>query len=316
MSFNGKITLLKRWISIVLGKNRVTVEQGIGKFYSKNGIEGYYNDLTGKVSDKTILDSRGIPVNMIEGSKLVYFPISIFQYALGLWDLLIKTNKVEYSGHFIVITDWIVEHQQENGSWNCFAPIGYKKLTVSSMGQGEAISVLLRAFKLTGEIKYADAAEKAINFMMLPVESGGTLRIEEDDYIFEEYADIEGVKKSVLNGWIFSLFGVYDYIKYKNDKNIEDVFRKSINSLKSNLEEYDIGYWSYYDKTKRIASPAYHELHIILLKTIADITEDNYFLDVAKRWESYSNNKGKMICAIVRKAVQKLQESPEGIIIK
>ena len=89
----GKIALIKRWSNILLNKNCVAVLQGEGKIYSKETISGYYNDLTGKVSSNTLLDDNGIAVNIISNNKKVYFPISIFQYALGLWDLYLLTNK-------------------------------------------------------------------------------------------------------------------------------------------------------------------------------------------------------------------------------
>ena len=208
----GKIALIKRWSNILLNKNCVAVLQGEGKIYSKETISGYYNDLTGKVSSNTLLDDNGIAVNIISNNKKVYFPISIFQYALGLWDLYLLTNKNEYLNNFLKQCEWIRDHQLENGSWNCFGPIGYKVYTVSSMGQGEAISVLLRAYQNTHEKKWLDSAKKALEFMVIPVHQGGTLFKEGDDYVFEEYPGNDE-KRSVLNGWIFSLFGIYDYLK-------------------------------------------------------------------------------------------------------
>ena len=77
MGFKGKITLVKRWMKMAVGRNSVAVKQGIGKCYSIDDIEGYYNDLTGKISGNTLLDENGIPVNIIEGNKKDYFPISI-----------------------------------------------------------------------------------------------------------------------------------------------------------------------------------------------------------------------------------------------
>ena len=90
----GKIALLKRWTKILSKKNCVAVHQGEGKIYSKEQISGYYNDLTGKISPNTILDDNGVVINIIANNKRVYFPISIFQYALGLWDLYLLTKNI------------------------------------------------------------------------------------------------------------------------------------------------------------------------------------------------------------------------------
>lgn len=316
MGWSGKITLIKRWIGIISGKNRVAVHQKKGKYYSKEKIAGYYNDLTGKVNEKTLLDSNGIPVNLIEGNRTVYFPISIFQYALGVWDLYMETQNEEYKTHFLVLCEWIVENQRKDGSWNCFGPIGYEKMTVSSMGQGEAISVLVRAYQLNSEKKWIKAAKEAIYFMIRPLEEGGTLRISGTDYCFEEYADLEGTKQGVLNGWIFSLYGVYDFLKLVNDEKIHEIYTKSVDTLKRQLENYDMSYWSYYDKTGRIASPAYHELHVELLSVLSDITNEAFFEEIAKRWKQYQNSSFNKWRAIFKKALQKLGESSEGIIVQ
>lgn len=310
------ITLLKRWIGIATGKNRVAVKQGEGRFYSKSEVLGYYNDLTGKINDQTLLDDNGIPVNIIEGGQKVYFPISIFQYALGLWDLYLETKDEDRKNHFLCLCQWIIEAQREDGSWNCFGPIGYKRLTVSSMGQGEAASVLLRAYRYTGEDKWLEAAKKAITFMLIDVEDGGTLLREGNDFILEEYANAYGDKKSVLNGWIFSLFGLYDYLKLVQDEHVREIYCKSLNSLKKNLKHYDNGYWSMYDRTGRLASPAYHDLHICLLNVLSDITEDNTFKMQARVFTQYQKSGVKKVRAIIKKIIQKLRDNPEGILVK
>ena len=311
----GKIALIKRWSNILLNKNCVAVRQGEGKIYSKENISGYYNDLTGKVNSNTLLDDTGITINIISNNKKVYFPISIFQYALGLWDLYLVTNNKEYLNNFLKQCEWIRSNQLKNGSWNCFGPIGYKTYTVSSMGQGEAISVLLRAYQNTNEKKWLDSAKKALDFMIIPVHQGGTLLIEGNDYIFEEYPG-DNEKRSVLNGWIFSLFGIYDYLKIFEDDKANSIYMESIQTLKRHLQDYDLGYWSYYDKNGRIASPAYHNLHIALLKTLSNITDDKYFNNIAIKWNEYEKNTYYRLFAMSKKLIQKLKEPTEGIIIQ
>lgn len=316
MNIQGKMALIKRWIGVLSRKNQVAIVQGIGKYYKKNEIAGYYNDLTGKVNKNTLLDENGIPINRIAGDKTVYFPISIMQYALGLWDLYLENSDSVRKDHFLNICEWIINNQREDGSWNCFGPIGHSCYTVSSMGQGEAISVLLRAYQLTENMKWLEAARKAVNFMIIPVNNGGTLFISDGNYYFEEYASVDDKRRSVLNGWIFTLFGLYDYLIIESDMNIRKIFTQSVDTLVRHVNDYDMGYWSFYDKTGRIASPAYHQLHIALLQVMADITGEKYLAEKAERWKDYSNKKWNKYQAIVKKAFQKLKENPEGIIIQ
>ena len=65
-----------------------------------------------------------------------------------------------------------------------------------------------------------------------------------------------------------------------------------------------------------LASPAYHDLHIALLTVLYDITGESIFIETADKWKKYTNNKLYMGFAIIKKAIQKLKESPEGIIIQ
>lgn len=316
MNIKGIFALICRWEKIITGKNRVAIDQKRGKLYKKNRIAGYYNDLTGKVNEQTLLDDQGITVNIIEGNKKVYFPISIFQYALGLWDLYLKNNNEITYSMFLQYCEWIIKNQGLDGSWNCFEPIGYKKYTVSSMGQGEAISVLVRAYASTRDERWLDAAKKAMNFMIKSVSDGGTLLIDNEDYYFEEYPDNIGEKRGVLNGWIFSLFGVYDYLLLINDNIVQQIFNKSVLTLEKHLKDYDLGYWSYYDKRGRIASPSYHKLHIELLYVMGDLTDKKIFFTYAEKWSEYQKNKIKKARAIIKKIIQKFSESQEGVIIK
>ena len=77
----SKIKLLKRWKEMATGKSSFNVEQGIGKIYSTEEIKGYYNDLTNKVSNNTVLDSHDIPINttVSRGKSIFsYFNFSIW----------------------------------------------------------------------------------------------------------------------------------------------------------------------------------------------------------------------------------------------
>ena len=86
------IPMLKRWTKIILGKSAAAVQQGIGRCYKKNEIKGYYNDLTNKVTPATLLDSNGIPYNLMSSGEKVYSLVTISQYALGCYDLFLLNN--------------------------------------------------------------------------------------------------------------------------------------------------------------------------------------------------------------------------------
>ncbi len=316
MSLKGKIALFKRWTGIILGTNRVAVEQGEGKNYSKTEVKGYYNDLTGKVHDDTLIDKNGYVQNIIQGGKTVYFPISIFQYALGCWDLYLKNNSPQLRSAFLTQCEWALNNQRPDGSWNCFEPIGYTTYSVSSMGQGEGASMFLRAYVLTSDKKWLNAAKKAVGFMKVEVKNGGVLTLDGEDVYLEEYPAVDSKRVAVLNGWIFSLFGLFDYYLVTKDNEIKSFFDKSVDTLKRHLSDYDMGFWSYYDRSGSIASPAYHNLHIALLRVMGDITGEKDFTEFSNKLTKYENSRINRLKAIAKKARQKIGESPEGIVVQ
>lgn len=302
------IKLLKRWINMLTGKSAFHVEQGKGKCYSKSEIKGYYNDLTNKITGETVLDSEGIPINTTIAGIEAYFPITIFQYALGLYDLYLLENNEEYLIRFKNIADWAVEKQEKDGMWECMKNLkDSAHETQSSMCQSEGASVLLRAYIETKNEKYYKAATNAIDFMIKDVKENGTCLYENDNVIFQEY--VSEYNLSVLNGWIFSIFGLYDYTLINKDAKYLDILNRTINSMTNMLNLYDRKFWSNYDLKGTIASPSYHDLHIRQLLLLNELFDRKEFLFFAEKWENYQNSKIKKILAMVIKLKQKIFKS-------
>ena len=90
---------------MLTGKSNFSVTQGQGKYYHKDWIGGYYNDLRAKVNPTVMLNKDGIPINTTVTGVVTYFPITIFQYALGLYDKFLETAQVEYLKKFMDIAD-------------------------------------------------------------------------------------------------------------------------------------------------------------------------------------------------------------------
>jgi len=308
-----KIAMLKRWFFIFTGKNVVAIKQGRGKCYSKTEIQGYYNDLTGKVCAGTECDENGIPLTTIAGNEKVYFPIAIFQYGLGCYDRYLINRDYQDLIDFYKIICWAEQHLKENGSWDCFKMLKSAKYNVSSMCQAEGASLLYRAYKNSGQQKYLCLAEKAIDYMLLPIEEGGTAKYEGDFIYLEEYP--QEPRRSVLNGWIFSIFGLYD-ATLQNPDRYKEKLNKTVETLANNLEFYDMKVWSRYDAVGNVASPAYHCLHIAQLDTLYDIFENDKFAIYKGKFERYTANKFFMLLAMIMKGFQKITEKSDCVVIK
>ena len=301
MSFN--FHLLKKWTNMVLGKSIYHVDQGIGKFYSKEKVAGFYNDLRDKVHKRN--DSADIPMTVTDDGQTIYFPIEVAQYGLGAFDIYLE-NKDDY---FLNIAcdcaDSLIEFADENGGLKTFEYI-YKKHPYSSMAQSEAACLFMRVFVEKNEQKYLDHAKRFLDFMLLFLEEGGTAKYVDGDMYLCEHTDPS--RTVVLNGWIFSLWGLYDYTKLTNDKKISEAYEKTLNTLKKELPGYDCKYWSYYDRSNRMTSPFYHKLHIAQLDVMYDITGDEVFKEYSEKWDKYQRSFFNPKRAFIKKAFQKLTE--------
>ena len=292
---------IKKWYKMMTGKSISHVNQGVGTCYSKTEVAGYYNDLTEKVTkdDPDIL----VPKYHVDTGEEIYFSIGIFQYGLAAYDLFLNTHNEIYKNKLIACAKWAVENQQEDGGWDTFT-YENPEHPYSSMAQGEGISMLIRAHIATRDERYLQAAHKAKDFMIKPISEGGTTNYSGDDvYLYECTHD-----PLILNGWIFSLWGLYDYCKYIDDNDVEKVLTATLNSLKKKLPEFDIKYWSKYEDGKRICSPFYHKLHIAQLTVMHDLFGEQIYKDYADRWETYQSSFWKPKRAFVKKAIQKVFE--------
>lgn len=292
---------IKKWCKMLSGNSISHVNQGIGTCYSKEKVAGYYNNLTEKVTkdDPSIL----VPKYYVDTGEKINFSIGIFQYGLGAYDLFLKTGDAQYKEKLLACADWAVENQQEDGSWVTFA---YKKTQnpYSSMAQGEGISMLIRAHIATKDEKYMKAAQKAKDFLLKSVSDGGVTGYENGDVVFYEAVGYP----IILNGWIFSLWGLYDYCKYTDDVQAKAQLELTLDSLKRKIPEFDMGYWSKYDIKKRVCSPFYHKLHIAQLTVMYDLFGDDIYKVYAEKWERYQNRFLNPKRAFIKKAMQKIFE--------
>lgn len=308
-------SLITKWKKMLKNESVFHVKQTESKFYSVDEVKGYYNDLRGKVLYTANMDEAGIPFHIAASGKerkKVYFVIAIFQYGLGAYDLYLEKKETAYRGKMLKMADWAVEQQADDGSWDAFGTLGYS-CVYSSMAQGEGASLLARAYVETGEETYRKACIKAVNFMLKPADEGGTCTYTSDGIVLLEYP----AKATVLNGWIFSAFGLLDCWKITKDELYLKAWNAALNGIKKNIARFDAGHWSYYDWSGKYASPFYHELHIALLRAVNELDHDAVFEQYIEKWTKCKENKLWAAVAFWVKAKQKVFEkkSEEWVLV-
>ena len=296
---------INKWWKMLTGKSVLHVNQDLGKCFSIQEIKGYYNNLTEKViMEPQLVENDSLPQTLQPGGITIVFPVAVFQYALGCYDLYLQKKKDCYLKKFLQLANWTFNQQDEKGRWANFAH-AYPEHPFGAMAQGEATSVLVRAFKETNISTYLEAAKLSIDFMLAPHKDGGTALYQGNELLFMEYTHLP----IVLNGWIFAWWGLYDYVNITHDKGYYyEAMNLSCQTLVKYLPKFATNYWSKYDLDYRLASPFYHHLHIAQMKAMFQLTGIKDFDNYAQCWEKQENKSWNKCRAFMTKAWQKIAE--------
>ena len=283
----------------------------------KDPSAGYYMTFYDKTLYPGPFDDKGVP--MLDYKGVIgrqYNPIAIAQYGLGFYNRFIKENKEEYLNKFLAQCDWLVDNLEKNKNglyvWMHHFDWEYQGILKapwqSSLAQSSGISALTRAFVLTKDDKYLKSAKLAFIAFKKSVEEGGVSYTDKEGNLwFEEY--IIKPYSHVLNGFIWSIWGVYDYYLITKDEIAKELFDSAVKTVEKNLYRYDIGFWSLYSlsptKLKLIASPFYHSLHIVQLEILYKMTGESTFEKFSNRWKQYEENSLYRKKALVKKLIFK-----------
>ena len=251
-------------------------------------------------------DENGIPINKtyidVIDKDYVYFPISIGQMGLAVYHTWLQTGTQEDKQRFLKFVYWFEENAEITPE------LGVRWLTdvslpqyknpgpwQSAFSQSRGISILLRGYQLTGEKKYAELAEEALIPFTKPVSQGGVISFTKWGPFYEEYT--AEVPTLVLNGMIFSLCGVYDFMRvFPENKLAEKIFSDGIQTLINILPEYNLGFWSKYNLCKANWYPeidpstiAYQRLHITQMRLMFKLTGEKIFKIFAEIFHKQDN---------------------------
>lgn len=213
--------------------------------------------------------------------------------ALANWNAFNDTADMEYRAAFI---RWANElnDSADDGRWIWTLPIpafGISTPWISGLTQGVAISVLLRAHQLTGEVKYLATARRAMAWLSKPISEGGCLSVNKSGTWIEEYPNAAD-PNHVFNGHLWALFGVWDYYRATKDEAAKGLFNEGVRVIKAEIDRYDTGSWVVYSQKNNqdnVIGP-YMQFIIEQMKIMARITGDKFFATYAEKWGAYQNN--------------------------
>lgn len=230
----------------------------------------------------------------------------------------------DHMTHFLDASEWLLLNQDPNtGGWPIMVERvlqGFPSLAPgwhSAMAQGHGLSTMVRAYKTTLDTKYIVPLRKALGPYTVSSADGGVRAIFMNKYVwFEEYPTTPS--NFVLNGFIFSLFGLYDFkmlltwekqqqnhggrvFTEEDEKALHltsELFDVGMTSLKNMLPLYDAGSRTIYDLRHlalkvqpNIARWDYHTTHMTQIAALATIDDDPIFMRFFNYWKDYMHGK-------------------------
>jgi hypothetical protein len=245
----------------------------------------------------------------VEG-EYYYHPVVSAQCGLSAYSAYLNGDDA-LKDQVLAYADHLIELQDEHGAFHYPFPFYYYLIKAelpagwtSGMAQGQALSLLARAYHLSSDARYLKAGNLAVAYMTTDVAEGGVMANLgalnpdwPDHAIFEEY--VVDPPSYTLNGFIFALIGLYDWAKldgaqgHGSERALE-YFDRGIKSLElilpyfdlEGVTAYDLGYITH--KAARTHSAArYHGVHIAQLHALESITGSEVIAYWQDRWQSY-----------------------------
>ena len=244
------------------------------------------------------LTGDGVPVQRSRLLGTVVNPAYVAWF--GLMNLERNLRGLEPTGReiFLKQIQRLVAHgvSKDDGSivwpylfdWNeghCF----FKAPWISSISQGLAISALVRGYRLTGRPQLLDVAMAATLPFETPIEKGG-VRTEEGGHVhFEEYPGYPLAR--VLDGFLFSLLGLYDLLVETEDRNTRQLFSDGVNGLTRTIEFWDYRKkWTWYGSHGFLCLPQYNVLNSCLLAALGRLSGERRLSEYATQWNPRSRS--------------------------
>lgn len=237
------------------------------------------------------LDENDVPIVRYEFGDYRN-PVTTAQNAIAFHQKFLQTGNDGDKQSFLNNADWLCDNLADDNflhyefdfqHWvelDTF-PAGW----VSGMAQGEALAVLSVAYFLSNDERYLEAADRIFSTLHTTGGEYWCFYIDEEDYYWlEEYPSDDLCH--VLNGFLFGLWGLWDYYVVSGNTESLSLFQAGIRTIADHYHLYRMGENRSMYCFHRIYSDTYHEMHLEQLDGYTrwfDIPE----FRVAKLWLSH-----------------------------
>ncbi len=216
--------------------------------------------------------------------------------ALVDWNAYLATGEEQDRAAFLSKAAWLLEQAisfaDDLSGWPVLTKIttlaGPVPLLSASI-QGQALSLLVRAYQMTGDERFWRLAQRVVRTLERDIFDGGvSAPIGDTGIFFEETAAYPASHQ--IAGCLIALYGLYEYQALADDAGVARLIQRCGAALSTLAASCDTGYWSREDLVSgRLASPARHALHAALLAALAQASGDAAWAALATRWAGYAH---------------------------
>jgi hypothetical protein len=248
----------------------------LGERTNADAVRGYPVDYSAKTTS---------PGAAAAGTLL---PGDLAQLGLGWWERHLAGDPAARAP-FLRVCELLVD-KGEDGTFAydiALPKYGLAPGWLSALAQGQAASVLARAYVETGEERWAELATAAAAPLL--DESSPLVVVTPEGPVLQEVPSEPA--SHVLNGWIAGLWGLWDINSATGDERAARAFGAGIDCLERRLDRYDTGWWTLYSlyphRLRDLAKPIYHRFHVTQMRGMHRLTGSARFGAAADRWALY-----------------------------
>jgi len=256
------------------------------------GTRRYYVYSRTLFRDHLSHDDSGVVVCDYRAQGRQYNPVFIAWCALMSLELYCRDPHPDHLTSFNIQVQWLRASAVTRPDGTTVWPYNFdwqegrcrlKAPWISAMSQGLGMSVLVRAFRLTRDAELLSLCERSARVFEHSIEDGGVRTREGSHVLYEEYPGYPLPR--VLDGFLFSLLGLYDLAQELQDSRIRHLFEEGIDGLKFKLADWDYrGKWSWYGTHGYLCPPHYHRLNGTLIQILGRLTGDPLLMRYGEQW--------------------------------
>ncbi len=162
---------------------------------------------------------------------------------------------------------------------------------ISGLAQATAMQALSRGSRYLDDPQYLDVARRALGAFRTAPPRGVRVRAGRGSH-YLIYSFDSGLR--VLNGFLQSLVGLYDYAEAADDDRARALFRAGDRRARQEIPSHDTGAWSLYSAGGNESDLGYHRLLRDFLQSLCDRVKENPYCSTAERFSRYMRERTKL----------------------